>query len=434
LGDGYFNNDELLRVGKVIIDKISESNLFLNQIKSQFEKEVQLLLKIAKKCQKVNSSTSNKILNELFQSYYTQYLKTYTVSSIPFLSEFALENELNKIIAQKIFSKKEQQEYILMFTFPIGSSWIHKSELELLKIYDKKKRGKNIDNDLNKFHQKWSWLAYDFEGKVLDKKHFSQILGGYSKNKEKVRKIRQQETEIERNKILKKKSLMKLELSNKECRIINSVGEISYLKEYRKGLCSQSHLLVEPLLKEIGNRGQLSLNELRFLFPDEIEKFLLQNQKYHNIIKERKKHSVYIQKGKDYQILTGKEAIEFVNNHTEEKKVKMVSKIKGSVASKGIVKGEVKIVVTIKDAKKIKEGDIIVSTMTNPDLMSAVSKASAIITDYGGITCHAAIVSRELGIPCIIGTGIATQILKDDDFVEVNADKGIVTIIKKKKT
>lgn len=83
------------------------------------------------------------------------------------------------------------------------------------------------------------------------------------------------------------------------------------------------------------------------------------------------------------------------------------------------------------DNKKVKKGDILVSPMTTSAFMPAIKKATAIVTDEGGITCHAAIVSRELNTPCIIGTKIATQVLKDGDIVEVDANKGIVRLIKK---
>ncbi|GAG17127.1 unnamed protein product, partial [marine sediment metagenome] len=73
---------------------------------------------------------------------------------------------------------------------------------------------------------------------------------------------------------------------------------------------------------------------------------------------------------------------------------------------------------------------ILVTNMTTPDLMQAIEKVVAIVTDEGGILCHAAIVSREFGIPCVIATKIATKVLKDGDLVEVDADKGIVKIIK----
>jgi pyruvate,water dikinase len=78
---------------------------------------------------------------------------------------------------------------------------------------------------------------------------------------------------------------------------------------------------------------------------------------------------------------------------------------------------------------KISEGDILVSVSTSPQLLPAMKKASAFITDMGGITSHAAIVSRELKKPCVVGTKIATQVLRDGDIVEVDANKGVINIL-----
>ena len=77
----------------------------------------------------------------------------------------------------------------------------------------------------------------------------------------------------------------------------------------------------------------------------------------------------------------------------------------------------------------MKSGDIIVTTMTTPDYLMAMKMAAAIVTEEGGLTSHAAIIARELGIPCIIGTKIATQVFKNGDMVEVDAEKGVVRII-----
>jgi len=104
-------------------------------------------------------------------------------------------------------------------------------------------------------------------------------------------------------------------------------------------------------------------------------------------------------------------------------------KFNGIVCSKGKTTGEVKLVFDESRLKKIEEGDILVTTMTIPGYVVAMKKAAAIITDEGGITCHAAIISRELKKPCIVVTKIATQVLKDGDLVEVDADNGIITII-----
>ena len=103
--------------------------------------------------------------------------------------------------------------------------------------------------------------------------------------------------------------------------------------------------------------------------------------------------------------------------------------IKGSTAFPGMVTGRVVIVRNKSDLSRIKDGDIMISAMTSPDYVMALRKAAAFITDEGGITSHAAISARELKKPCIIGTKVATQILKDGDLVEVDADNGIVRIL-----
>ncbi|MCD6549691.1 phosphoenolpyruvate synthase [Candidatus Micrarchaeota archaeon] len=100
--------------------------------------------------------------------------------------------------------------------------------------------------------------------------------------------------------------------------------------------------------------------------------------------------------------------------------------VRGLPGSPGIGKGKVRIIPTKDDINKLKEGEILVTYMTSPDFVPAMEKAAAIITDAGGATSHAAIVSRELGVPCIVGTGNATEVLKDGMFVTVDATRGIV--------
>ena len=100
--------------------------------------------------------------------------------------------------------------------------------------------------------------------------------------------------------------------------------------------------------------------------------------------------------------------------------------VKGLGASPGIGTGEVKVIKGEKEISKVKEGDILVTTMTTPDMVPAMRRAAAIVTDEGGMTCHAAIVSRELGVPAVVGTKNATEVLKDGMVVTVDGEKGLV--------
>jgi phosphohistidine swiveling domain-containing protein len=107
-----------------------------------------------------------------------------------------------------------------------------------------------------------------------------------------------------------------------------------------------------------------------------------------------------------------------------------ITELKGNVAQTGLVKGTVKIVMSVKDLNKVKKGDILVTYMTSPNFLTAMKLAAAFVTNEGGLTCHAAIVAREMGKPCIIGTKIATKVFKDGDMVEMDANKGIVRKLK----
>ena len=161
--------------------------------------------------------------------------------------------------------------------------------------------------------------------------------------------------------------------------------------------------------------------------PDEMEAVLVRREVDPDILNERMKESVVVFTGATYKVLSGPAARPVVKAiksslHVDPK----IKEIRGTTAFPGKAHGTVRRVDEAQDMKKMKTGDILVSTSTNPQIIPAMKKALAIVTDSGGITSHAAIVSRELEIPCVIGTKIATKVFKDGDRVEVDASKGII--------
>lgn len=103
--------------------------------------------------------------------------------------------------------------------------------------------------------------------------------------------------------------------------------------------------------------------------------------------------------------------------------------LRGVTAFPGVVRGTVRVVFSPRDLVGVQDGDVLVAAMTTPSFASVLPKVSAIVTDEGGMTCHAAIIARELQKPAVIGTKVATTVLRDGDVVEVNATKGIVKVI-----
>ncbi len=106
-----------------------------------------------------------------------------------------------------------------------------------------------------------------------------------------------------------------------------------------------------------------------------------------------------------------------------------VKEFKGTPAFRGHVKGKVRVLFSTADMAHFKDGEVLVTNQTTPEFVPAMKKAVAVVTDQGGITSHASIVSRELGVPCVVGTRVATKVLKTGDMVEVDADAGVVRIL-----
>ncbi len=137
----------------------------------------------------------------------------------------------------------------------------------------------------------------------------------------------------------------------------------------------------------------------------------------------KEKGKLYITQTRPITTLKKKRAID---KTVDGKQVKISSTpvLKGVPASPGIGTGYVRILKSPKELSKVGKGDILVAPMTSPDYVPAMKKAAAIVTDHGGMTSHAAIVSRELGVPCIVGTNDATKVLKSGDVVTVDGGKG----------
>jgi pyruvate, water dikinase len=137
-------------------------------------------------------------------------------------------------------------------------------------------------------------------------------------------------------------------------------------------------------------------------------------------------------KNQELKIISDNEAEDFFQsqNFKKEKIESGADTFKGNCASSGFAKGIVKIINKPEEMEKMEKGNIMVSHTTFPSLVPAMKKAAAIVTEDGGITCHAAIVARELKTPCVTGIKIITKVLKDGDMVEVDANEGIVKILK----
>jgi phosphoenolpyruvate synthase/pyruvate phosphate dikinase len=178
-------------------------------------------------------------------------------------------------------------------------------------------------------------------------------------------------------------------------------------------------------LKDFFNKLKEKLNfDITLAYYWEITDFLEGKKINLEEIEKRKKTHSFILIDKDFYIFD-EETSKKIKDEIESK-LDTEGEIKGQAACLGKAKGPAKVLHSAKEISRVEKGDILVTSMTTPDYVPAMEKAAAFITDEGGLSCHAAIVAREMNKPCIISTKIATKVLKDGDLVEVDAEKGTV--------
>lgn len=218
---------------------------------------------------------------------------------------------------------------------------------------------------------------------------------------------------------------------------VRVVRTLIFLRTYRTDIISRSFTNLFPFFDEIARRTGLRRQEIINCLPNELVTFNFPSKDF---IEQR------ISGGNIARGIGGKLYIAF--NQVAQKAMSQIrdrlyqeaeqstlpvaessKEIKGSVANPGTARGTVRLVLANSDLSKVKEGDIIVAPMTTPDYVPAMERASGFITDEGGILSHAAIISREMNKPCIIGTKTATQTLKDGQLVELDANAGTVRVL-----
>jgi len=349
-------------------------------------------------------------------------------------SERFLEKKIDELIKQKTGSENK-----IYFEGIVYVRRLTKSTEELISVL---KLSKNIkDNKLSledknaikmiKNHvKKFGWLGcrWKFEPGWNEsdiRQRIERYLAG-----DPAKEIKNVLEPREKAEKITKEFIKKYKLSKQEKELIDLVKEFVYLRTFRTEGISRANFSATPMINQCAEKLNISKDELIELGIDEIIDSLRHKFDYKVVITERKKGFYLIQCDDVIMSFSGDErkVIDDLGIFKSEKvNTKIVS---GQTAWRGIAKGRVIVISNPSEISRVKEGDILVATMTFPNYIPAMERAAAFITDEGGILCHAAIISREMKKPCIIGTKIATKVLKDGDLVEVDADKGIVKIIK----
>jgi phosphohistidine swiveling domain-containing protein len=328
------------------------------------------------------------------------------------------------------------EDYFVSLTYPLKLNFLKQEEKSFLKLASSMSDSREKEKAINRHYNKYFWLnVYSFEGEFLKKDYFSEKLKKPFNPQKKIKKlcfIREKRINVI------KEFIQKYKPSHRLMEFFNLIGEYNYLRDMRYDIFNFSFGYMFPLFEELTQRLKLkSWKEVVYLTPEEITDSL--NKRITSInrnkIKERQKGFSIIMVDGKIKVCSGKDNIKFISyfNKFKKDRIKVDKNIlKGIIGNSGLYRGKVKIALSISDFSNLRKDCALVVKMIPPDLTRVkMTHCGAIIADLGGSLSHAAILAREFKIPCVVGTGNATKILKDGDLVEVDANKGVVKILKK---
>ncbi len=427
------DDKELGKQSQQFVNKVILNNNKSKKYFGLWDKRSKKIFKLFSYLNKLNYSLlSDKSLVGEFKKFSRVYSDWFIVTISLELAASSLEpllgDKLNKYYGES--KQKDYQKDFSTLTAPLSLTFYRQEQKDILKIltFPKEKQTKALENHQKKYY--WIFNSYA-GGQVMDLNYFKKELSKYAKSD--FQKIL---TEIEEYPLTIKKDkeeiFKKIRINREDKSIASTVETFSRLLNERKMINFKAEHYLELFVQEIAKRTGVSIENLRHLLPEELSKsFEFVDNK---LIKKRKECFVLSCTDKKIKHFVGGNANILASQFLGIKNINE-NIIHGQVASVGeshYFRGVAKIVLTINQIDKINSGDILVTTMTSPDFVIGMKKAGAIITDTGGMLSHAAIVSRELKIPCIVGTEIATKVIREGDVVELHCGRGTVKIVKHK--
>ena len=407
---------------------------FFRQKMNSFNKEIQ------------RTHITDTELGELWIRFDAAFIRITPWFYIPwYISEY---NMLTDRVKSGLISHKNEVEKIIDLTdaltlliFPVKKAAFQEEQgyfFELVGIAEKEKDFESnsiFQQKLNTYLDEYSWMKTYFVMPLapLDKKELiEKIKNALMKGAHRDFTLQQEMHKKNREKA--EELLTVLQSDSTLIKDIAWARRLGWVLTAGVDEAMRAGAQFKPLLELVASHLSITTGELQHLTSEEILRALQGKAQINPVeLKERGDAFTFALLSGESMIASGDEGralSEWIENSFSVSKAGIME-FKGQSASRGVAIGKVKIASSPKDSYSLKEGEILVCSMTGPDYVPAMKRAGAIVTVEGGLLSHAAIMSREFGKPCIVGTKVATQVLKDGDLIEVDADKGVVKIIKK---
>src|SRR3989344_2362303 len=378
--------------------------------------------------------TNPEFLKEFESAVQDSYKKAKSLSEIYFKKFYKTEKSALDTtpddVADFLGKIRDTASFIMSYYFLTQPQRFYKFDEEMKTYPDQYKKLEKIIKELGFLN--WGLLGGELINEDHVKKEVGELISDEKKLADEIKKMGDLTSQIEtRNHLLKNNK-------SKEAQMADIMGYSSVLRFDLQTcmLCIVKY--ADNFIKLAQEKYSLTADEIASYHFDEIIELIKNGKKQNSdVLAERQKGFLTVWTQEEIKNYIADDAHSQIKDLLEFRanEIKTTQEVKGSVASwpdKNQVKitGKAFVLTSAFDSeeelKKFQDGDILVATQTHPNLVPQMKKAIAIVTDEGGITCHAAIVSRELGKPCIIGTKLSSKIFKTGDIIELDLKNGIV--------
>lgn len=423
--DLYYDADDLDKLGAILNAKTEKDAEFPVKLIGAAERLGAKLNATSKRLRQTDfDGYTTPRLVALFKRLIAQYEPFGAYLLVPISIERSLQSKLEASVAERLGDKERAKGLVVKLIRPFKENLPQMERRDLLKLAMLQKRGRDITR-LAKAHaaeygqmgKRWGigevFTYRDIMARAADMEHPDAELAKMDADeKEVAMEFRETMKGLGNDAELKKLALL--------------AKEYAWFRTFRSDTISGFYASIYELVSEIGRRHGLERDDGNYLLLSEIldERFPSKKE-----ISARRTGFVFLILDGRSSIFTGREA-KLITSYFDSLQ-KIAKEVKGTVANRPVAKigGIARIVLNASHISRVKKGEIMVSQMTEPHYITAMERASAFVTDEGGILCHAAIVSREMGKPCIIGTGNATKVIKDGDRIELNLETGDVRVL-----
>jgi phosphohistidine swiveling domain-containing protein len=433
--------DQKYIFNKILEKQLSDPNYWEEQLNKYLIKKGRLGKNFFAFNLKTQKLSISKVL-DLMQNAVDLQIETRKIDSAADAVYFFITEELRRTLKDYFNNDESENRAFSILTMHENNSFLAMAENDLIKIskrISKKTRlyilsqekiskeiPEGLKKQLEKYHKKYFWIkttsfaGVNDYGPVEVYKEFRSIVMDNKKTVDMVK------SHAKRLKYIKEKKLNPRIIALSKLSVL-----FTYWQDLRKENSIMTTYLLDNCLRELSISQGSDLDSLTYLYlPELINLFKAKNVSLSKGINNRKQGVLFVFSQNKFEVYPQNEVADILRVASQTKINTNLKEFKGIPVSKGVAIGRAKILLKIDDIKKIKPGDILIAPMTRPEHLLAMKNAAAFVTDEGGVTCHAAIISRELKKPCIVGTKNATAVLHDGDMVEVDANKGIVKIIK----